>query len=115
MEFQGCQQIPAEIISFLVKMLMYKLVKASNRFESHLCDCVFHNLLVRHITLIANKQLVNPLSSISINLLKPLLHIVEGVHVRDIIDNANAVCASIIRGGDCSETLLACSVPLQCC
>jgi hypothetical protein len=59
-------------------------------------DCVLNHLLVRHIALVAHQQLVDALGCVSIDLLQPLLHVVEGVHVRHIVDDADAVCAPIV-------------------
>lgn len=78
----------------------------------YLGDCVLDHFLVRHIALVAHKKLVDALGSITVDLLKPLLHVVEAVHVGDIVDDANAMGAAVIRRGDGSETLLAGSIPL---
>ena len=82
-------------------------------FVAYLGNRVLNHLLVRHIALVANKQLVHALSGISVNLLKPLLYIVEGVHVSDIVDDADTVSTAIVGGGDGSESLLAGSIPLM--
>lgn len=78
----------------------------------YLCNRVLDDLLVRHIALVAYKQLVDALSSVSVNLLQPLLDVVEAVHVGDIVDDADAVGASVVRRGDGSESFLASSIPL---
>jgi hypothetical protein len=44
---------------------------------TNLCDSVFNNLLVRHIALVSNKQFIHTLRRVSIDLLQPLLDIVE--------------------------------------
>jgi hypothetical protein len=44
--------------------------------------------------------------------LQPLLDVVERVHVGNIVDDADAVSAAVVRRGDGTETLLASSVPL---
>lgn len=80
--------------------------------ESHLGNCVIHDLLVRHIALVSDEELVDSLSGVSVDLLQPLLHVVERVHVGDIVDDADAVGTSVVGGGDGSETLLSCGVPL---
>lgn len=80
---------------------------------AYLGNCVLHNFLVRHIALVAYEQLVDTLCSISVNLLKPLLNVVEGIHIGDIVDNANAVSASVVGRCDGSETFLSSSIPLQ--
>lgn len=80
--------------------------------ESHLCNCVIHDLLVRHIALVSDEELVDTLSGVSVDLLQPLLHVVERIHVGDIVDDADAVGTSVVGGGDGSETLLSCGVPL---
>ena len=64
---------------------------------SYLCDCVLDHLLVRHIALVAYEQLVDALGGVSVNLLQPLLDVVEAVHVRDIVDDADAVGTPVVR------------------
>ena len=83
------------------------------RVESYLGDSVLNHLLVRHIALVADEQLVDTLGGISVNLLKPLLDVVERVHVGNIVDNANAVSTAVVGGGDGTETLLAGGIPLS--
>jgi hypothetical protein len=80
--------------------------------ETYLRNCVLHDLLVRHIALVAYKQLVDAICSVSVDLLQPLLDIVERVHVRDIVHNADAVGASVVGRGDSSETFLSSGIPL---
>ena len=79
---------------------------------THLGNGVLDDLLVGHIGLVADQQLVDALGGISVNLLEPLLYVVEGVHIGDIVDDANAVSAAVVRAGDCTETLLSRCVPL---
>lgn len=80
---------------------------------TYLCDSVFHDLLVRHVALISNKQLVDTLGGVSVNFLEPLFHVVKRIHVGDIVDDANAVGATVVGRGDGSESLLAGSIPLN--
>jgi len=74
---------------------------------------VLHDLLVLHIALVADKQLVDALGGVSVNLLKPLLDVVEGVHVGHIVDHADAVGTTVVGRGDGTEPFLASSVPLR--
>jgi hypothetical protein len=64
--------------------------------STHLCYSVFNDLLIRHIGLVAHQQLVDALSRISVDLLQPLLYVVERVHICDIVDDADAVGAAVI-------------------
>ena len=82
------------------------------RFDTYLCNGVLDDLLIRHITLVAHQQLVHTLCSVAIDLLKPLLDIVERIHICHIVDNADAVCSAIVGGCDGSESLLTCGIPL---
>jgi hypothetical protein len=79
---------------------------------TYLCYGVLDDLLVRHIGLVTNQQLVNAFGSVTVNLLQPLLYVVERVHVGNIVDDADAVGAPVVRRCDGSETLLAGSIPL---
>lgn len=81
--------------------------------KAYLRHGVLHDLLVLHIALVADEQLVDTLGGISVNLLKPLLDVVEGVHVGHIIDDANTVGTTVVRRGDGTEAFLASSVPLE--
>lgn len=63
---------------------------------AHLCDGVLNDLLVSHIALVTDEQLVDALGGVSVNFLQPLLHIVEGVHIGDIVDNADTVGATVV-------------------
>lgn len=76
-------------------------------------DCVLNHLLVRHIALISDQQLVHALRSIPVNLLQPLLHVVEAVHIRDIVDDADSVCAAVVGRSDGAESFLSRSIPLS--
>ena len=79
---------------------------------SYLGDCVLDDLLVRHITLVAHQQLVDALGGVTVNLLQPLLHVVEAVHVGDIVDDTDAMGTSVVRRGNSSESFLTSRVPL---
>jgi hypothetical protein len=52
-----------------------------------LSSLVVNNLFGGQVRLVAHKQLVHILTSISVNLIQPLLHIVETLLVCDIIDH----------------------------
>lgn len=78
----------------------------------YLGNGVLDDLLIGHIALIANKQLVNTLSGVAVDLLQPLLDVVERVHVGDIVHDADAVGATVVRRSDGSEALLAGGIPL---
>jgi len=68
----------------------------SRVFDAYLGHGVLNHLLVLHITLVADEQFVHALGSISVNLLKPLLDVVEGVHVGDIVHDADTVGATVV-------------------
>lgn len=64
--------------------------------KTNLGDCVLDDLLVRHIALVADEQLVDALGGVPVDLLQPLLDVVEAVHVGDVVDNADAVGAPVV-------------------
>jgi hypothetical protein len=84
----------------------------ADQSAAYLCYGVLDDLLVRHIGLVADQELVDALGGVSVNLLQPLLDVVERVHVGDIVDDADAVGAAVVRGCDGAEALLAGRVPL---
>jgi hypothetical protein len=43
--------------------------------------------------------------------MKPLLDVVEGLDISDIIDYDDSMCSSIIGRSDSPKSLLSCSVP----
>lgn len=79
----------------------------------YLSDCVLDDLLISHVALVAYEQLVDTLGGVSVDLLQPLLDVIERVHIGDIVDDADAVSATVVRGRDRAEALLAGSIPLQ--
>lgn len=79
---------------------------------SYLGHSIVDDLLVCHIALVSHQQLVHSLGSVSVDLLQPLLDVVEGIHVGDIVDDADAVSAAVVGRGDCSEALLPGGIPL---
>lgn len=78
----------------------------------YLRNGVLHDLLVRHITLVAHQQLVHTFGSVAVDLLKPLLDIIERIHISHIVDNADAMCSAVVGGCDGSESLLTSGIPL---
>lgn len=81
--------------------------------RAYLGDGVLDNLFIRHITLVAYQELVNALGGIAVNLLQPLLDVVEGIHVGDIVHDADAVGTAVVGGGDGAEAFLAGGIPLS--
>ena len=70
----------------LTKHVMAKRLQGCwNR--THLGSLVVHDLLGCQITLVSNKKLVDILIGIPVNLIQPLLHIVEALLVCDIVHN----------------------------
>ena len=78
-----------------------------------LCDLVINHFFVRHIALVAYEQLVHAFGSVTVDLLQPLLDIIEGVHVGHVVDDADAMRATVIRGCDGTEAFLPCCIPLD--
>lgn len=84
---------------------------ACNR--SYFRHCIFHDLLVFNITLVAHQQLVDTLGCVAIDFLEPLLNVVERIHVGHVVDNANAVGATVVGRSNRAEALLASRIPLD--
>ena len=80
--------------------------------RSYLRYCVLDDLLIRHIALVADQQLVDALCSLAVDLLQPLLHVVEAVHIGNIVHDTNTVGTAVVRRCNGAETLLASSIPL---
>jgi hypothetical protein len=80
--------------------------------QTYLGHRVLDHLFIRHVALVAYEEFVDALSRVPVNLLQPLLDIVKRVHVRDVVDDADAVRAAVVGRGDCAETFLARRIPL---
>lgn len=61
-----------------------------------LASCVVNDSLIRHIALVAYKKLVDTLSRIAIDFSEPLLDILEGLLIGNVVYDANAVCAAVV-------------------
>lgn len=57
---------------------------------------ILDDLLVGHIALVADEELVNTLGCVAVDFLQPLLDVVERVHVGDIVDDADAVGTAVV-------------------
>lgn len=80
--------------------------------NTNLCNSVFNDLLVFHITLVAYKQLVDALCGVTVNFLQPLFDVIERVHIRHVVNHADSMSASVVGGCDGSESFLASCIPL---
>lgn len=67
--------------------LLRSAKKQLTLLTAYLGSLIVDDLLGCQITLVANQQLVHILVGISVNLIQPLLHIVEAVLVCNIIDH----------------------------
>jgi len=85
---------------------------ATRHLRPYLRHGVFDHLLVRHIALVAYEELVDAFGGVPVNLLQPLLDVVERVHVRNIVDDADAVGPPVVRRRDGPEPFLAGRIPL---
>jgi hypothetical protein len=79
--------------------------------ERDLSSFVFDFAFIDKIAFIAHKKFVNIFTSITIDLLKPFLDVVETFNVGDIVHDNDSVGTAIVTTRDSSESLLACSVP----
>jgi len=67
--------------------------------------------LGRQIGLVAHEELIDIFGSVSVNLVQPLLDIVERLCVSDIIDNDNAVRTTVVGRGDGPKAFLSSGIP----
>lgn len=72
---------------------------------------VLDNLFVSQVGLVADQQLHHPTSSVAVNLLQPLLDVVEQLLVSDVVYNDDAVSATVVGGSNGTEPLLASGIP----
>jgi hypothetical protein len=76
-----------------------------------LCYCSFNNSALCQITLVTNKKLAYAVIGVLVDLAHPLLHIVEALHIRNVIDDNYPMSSPVVATGDGSESLLSCCVP----
>lgn len=61
---------------------------------------VLNLALVNQIRLVSDQELVDILAGITINLLQPLLDVVEGLLVGDIVDDDDTMSSTVVGRGD---------------
>lgn len=66
------------------------------KYFTHRSCGMIDDFLGGQIALVAHKQLVDVLTSVPLDFLQPLLHIVEGLLVRAVVDHNDAVRTSIV-------------------
>lgn len=69
--------------------------------SSELGGLIVLNLtLVNQIGLVSDQELVHILAGIAVNLLQPLLNVVEGLLVGDIVDDDDTMSSTVVGRGD---------------
>ena len=63
------------------------------------------------VGLVADQELVDVLASVPVDLVQPLLHVVEGLVVGDVVDDDDAVGSAVVGRGNGAEALLPRGVP----
>mmetsp|Transcript_24075 Transcript_24075/g.75431 ORF Transcript_24075/g.75431 Transcript_24075/m.75431 type:complete len:267 (+) Transcript_24075:560-1360(+) len=84
----------------------------ANLVGKRLSSLIVHHLLRREIALVPHQELVHVLVGVAVDLVEPLLDVVEALLVRHIIHHNNAVSPAVVAAGDCAEALLPGSIPL---
>ena len=83
----------------------------ANLIGKRLRRLVVHRPLRREVALVTHQQLVHVLVGVPVDLVEPLLDVVEGLRVRHVVHHDDAVSAAVVGRGDRPETLLARGVP----
>lgn len=81
--------------------------------EKYFGSCVIDDFLCAQVAFVADEELINVLTSVTINFLKPLFNIVERLLVSAVIHYNNAMSTTVVAGSDSSKSLLASRIPLQ--
>lgn len=74
---------------------------------------ILDHALIFEIRLVSDDYLVNFFVTVLLDLTEPVLDVVEGLLVGDIIDKDVTVSSAVVRLGDGTEALLASSIPLR--
>ncbi len=61
---------------------------------------------MHEVALVAHQKLVDSLASVALNFAEPLLDVVKGFLIGDIIDYDNAMSATIVTARDGTESFL---------
>ena len=69
------------------------------------------DLLEGQIALVTDEELVDAITGVFVNLTEPLLNVVEGLHIGDIVHYGNTVGTAVVGGGDGAEALLSSGIP----
>ena len=72
---------------------------------------VIHCLLSCKIAFVPDEQFVHVLARTSVDLVQPLLHVVEGIGIRHVIHDDDTVRSTVVAASDCPEALLSRGVP----
>jgi len=70
-----------------------------------------HDTFRGKIGLVSDQEFVHIFTSISVNFVEPLFYVVEGLVVSDVVNDDDSVCAAVVGGCDCAESLLSGCVP----
>mmetsp|Transcript_2439 Transcript_2439/g.2821 ORF Transcript_2439/g.2821 Transcript_2439/m.2821 type:complete len:218 (+) Transcript_2439:218-871(+) len=69
------------------------------------------DLLVKHIALVSDEDLVDMDVGVLLDLRDPVANGFEGATVSHVVDEQNALCPAEVRCGDCAEAFLSCCIP----
>lgn len=70
-----------------------------------------HDLFIQHVAFVTHQEFVDVHIRMLLDLTDPVADTLKGATVRDVVNEQNALRATKVRSGDCSETLLAGRVP----
>ena len=72
--------------------------------ETHLRGGVIYHFFGSQITFVSDKKLVDVLARVSVNLLQPLLHVVERLLVGHVVNHDDAVSAAVVAAMNSART-----------
>ena len=90
-------------VSFASHVSLVSHVFVSRELLCFICE----QLLLRcQVALVLNEELVDTVRDMLVDLSRPILHVVERLLVRDIIDCDDVVCVPVVIFRGCPETLM---------
>lgn len=90
--------------------LRQKNASGSFSKDSYRSSGGINNFLCGQITFVAYEEFIYILTRITFDFLEPLLHVVEGLLVRAVVHNDDAMRPAVVAGSYCSEAFLASSL-----
>ena len=97
---------------FILLLLLLLNAQWNECCAAYFGGCVVDDLFGRKIAFVSNEQLVDILIGVAFDFLKPVAHVLERLLVGHVVDDNDAVCATVVARSNSTESFLTSRVPL---